>query len=154
FSVSSIDHRLAPILMRLLAKSPQERYGDATEVITAFGNAIDQPVMAENAATRESFLQAARLVGRDSELSELSDFLIQAIDGSGSALLVGGESGVGKSRILDELRIIALAQGAVVMRGQGIGEGSSLYHLWRPIVRWMSLFVDLTPDEASILKPL
>src|SRR5258708_26956886 len=122
FSDSNIDRRLVPVLMRLLAKAPQDRFTDATQVITAIGKALDQPLLPENAATRESFLQAARLVGRGSELTELSGILTEAMHGHGSALLMGGESGVGKSRLLDELRVIALAPGAVVIAGQAFRE--------------------------------
>src|SRR5262249_12351358 len=78
FSIEGIDPRMTPVLMRLLAKAPQDRFADATQVISAIGKAIDQPLLSENAATRESFLQAARLVGRDSELAELSEMLTQA----------------------------------------------------------------------------
>src|SRR5690606_395093 len=65
-----------------------------------------------------------------------------------------GESGVGKSRLLDELRTMALVQGAMVVRGQSISEGGSLYLLWRPVLRWLCLISDVSIEEASILKVL
>ncbi|MCI0580937.1 MAG: serine/threonine protein kinase, partial [Chloroflexi bacterium] len=52
------------VLEKLLAKDVAERYQRANPVIRDLSAAIDQPVPVETEATRESFLQAARLVGR------------------------------------------------------------------------------------------
>ena len=46
-------------------------------------------------------------------------------------MLLGGESGVGKSRLPDELRILALVEGAQVVRGQAVSEGKSRCTSWR-----------------------
>src|SRR5258708_32019754 len=89
---------LAAILDRMLAKSPQDRFEDANAIIRALSEATHQPLPVETEATRESFLQAAKLVGRDNELARLSDVLMQAIGGSGSALLIGGENVGGETR--------------------------------------------------------
>ena len=54
------------------------------------------------------------------------DALKDAIAGQGSAWLIGGESGVGKSRLVSELQARALIQGALVLQGQGIEVPSAL----------------------------
>ena len=92
--------------------------------------------------TRESFLQAAELVGRDAELGQLSAMLTAAMTGKGGGALIGGESGVGKSRLLDELRARALVDGMVVLRGQATDVGSAgggPYHVFREVIRGMAL---------------
>ena len=66
---------------------------------------------------------------------------------------MGGESGVGKSRLLDELRTRALVQGALVLRGQAVSEGGLPYQLWREVMRWLALLADPDDLEASVLKP-
>ncbi len=76
------------------------------------------------------------------------------LDGRGSGWLVGGESGVGKSRLLDELRAMALVQGALVLRGQAVSGGRRGYQVWLEVLRWLALLSDLTETEASVLKPL
>ena len=55
---------------------------------------------------------------------------------------------------MDELRTLALVEGALVLRGQVVSEGRSLYHPWRDALRWLALATDLEEDEASVLKPL
>jgi predicted ATPase len=93
-------------------------------------------------------------VGREEELGQLAGALRQAMAGRGSAWLVGGESGVGKSRLLDELRSLALVEGALVLRGQGVSEGARLYHLWRDVLRWLALLTELSDLEVGVLKSL
>jgi serine/threonine protein kinase/tetratricopeptide (TPR) repeat protein len=138
---------LALIFLRLVDKEPSARYGSATEVIQAINRVGLGHYPVESSATRESFLQAARLVGRDVELSHLTTALNNAMHGHGSGWLIGGESGVGKSRLVDELRSLAMVRGATVMRGQAADVGSRPYEVWLPIVRWLCLLADHIPDE-------
>lgn len=148
-STLDLDAAVANLLARLLAKDPQSRFGSAAEVIAYLGGAA-----LETAATRESFLQAARFVGREAEFEQLSDALEKALKGEGSGWLIGGESGVGKSRLLDEVRTLALVKGAHVVRGQSVSEGGRPYRLWWEAARWLSLQSDLSPLEAQVLKTL
>lgn len=153
-STFDLDLRLSLVLDRLLAKSPSARYRDANQVIRELGEALGQPLQLETAATRESFLQAARLVGRDTELKTLSDALEGAIAGKGSAWLVAGESGVGKSRLVEELRALAMVRGALVLRGQATAEKASPYQLLRPALRWLCLLTDLDEPQLCALQVL
>jgi serine/threonine protein kinase/tetratricopeptide (TPR) repeat protein len=146
--------RLIDVVQKLLKKNPAERYQDAIRVIADLCAAIGQPVPAESDAQRESFLQAAQFVGRDSELARLMDSLDAANNGRGSVWLVGGESGIGKSRLIDELAIRALVHGAIVLRGQGVTGGGLPYQLWREPLRRLVLSTPLDDLEASVLKEL
>ena len=115
---------------------------------------VSCPQPTETVEIRESFLQAAKFVERETELAQLSEALDGALEGQGSAWLVGGESGVGKSRLTDELRTPALVKGALLLRGQAVSEGSSPYHLWREVLRLLALATDLKDEEAGVLKAL
>ncbi len=148
------NEKLPAAIGLLLSTHPEDRFGSAEAIIEVLGTATGQEFARETAATRESFLQAAQFVGRETEFKHLSDSLDLAISGKGTSWLIGGESGVGKSRLLDELRTLALVHGAVVLRGQAIGEGSRTYQVWRDVLRSLCLLSDLTPLEASVLRPL
>ncbi|MEZ4727257.1 MAG: tetratricopeptide repeat protein [Caldilineaceae bacterium] len=154
WSYIDLDPALIAVLQRLLAKQPQERYPDAAAVIAALGEVTGQMLPAETVATRESFLQAAPFIGRESELAQLKRALMGAVAGQGGAWLIGGESGVGKSRLLSELRIHALVQGMLVVRGQASSDGGGAYHLWRDVLRWLLLLAEPNDLEASVLRPL
>jgi len=145
---------LVPVIERLLLKTPAERYTNAYEIIEALSTAIGQPLPKEDVAIRESFLQAATFIGRDNELGQLINALEQAQNNKGSAWLIGSESGVGKTRLVEELRIRALVQGAQVLRGQASEEQRQPYHLWRSSLRRLALAVELTNLEAGILKAI
>jgi eukaryotic-like serine/threonine-protein kinase len=144
---------LVQTLQKLLEKDPAKRYRDAQQVIVDLSAAIGEPLPVETAATRESFLQAARFVGRQSELHVLTDALKRAIEGRGSVLFICGESGIGKSRLFDELRIRALVEGVLVVRGQAT-DSSLSYELWREPVRRLVLNTSLNETNASILKTI
>jgi tetratricopeptide (TPR) repeat protein len=103
---------------------------------------------------RESFLQAAQFVGREQEMSRLLAALIDTTHGAGSFWLLAGESGCGKSRVLDELRTNALIRRVTVFSGRAVREAVVPYHYWREVLRQMCLHVELQDEEASLLRTL
>ncbi len=57
-------------------------------------------------------------VGRESEMEQLRHRWNRAVHGQGGMLLIGGEAGVGKSRLVQELAVHVEAQGGRVLMGQ------------------------------------
>jgi tetratricopeptide (TPR) repeat protein len=147
-----VDPRLRPVLTRLLAKQPADRFAEASDVVAALGEAMGHTIELETAATRESFLQAAPLVGRRAELEQLGQVLEEAVQGRGSAWLIAGESGVGKSRVLDEVRTRALVRAMLVVRGQARSEGGGPYHVWQDILRGLILRTSLSDPDVSVIS--
>ncbi len=146
--------KLSAVLMKLIARSPAHRYSDAEEAIHELSSAVGLSDSTETAATRESFLQAAEFIGREQELGQLRQALSQAAKGNGSVWMIAGESGVGKTRLLNEARIEALVRSAYVIRGRGISDRGANYSLWRTIVRTLSLDADLDAPQIGVLKDI
>lgn len=148
-------HKLGPIsqiVETLLCPDPiKRRYTDANRLIADFARAAGRDVPSETSAHRESCLKAAPLIGRRAELEQLSSALAAAIENKGSAWLVGGESGVGKSRLLDEVRSRALVEGFLVLRGRA-ERNQAPYSVYRNLVLRLALVVDLSDEEAAVLK--
>ncbi|NDJ85371.1 MAG: tetratricopeptide repeat protein [Chloroflexi bacterium] len=144
---------IAAIVGQMLAKSPHERPNSALDVIHALAEASGI-ALEETSSIRESFLQAATFVGRDGEIAQLTGALEQAQAGHGSLWLIGGESGVGKSRLLDELRTRALIEGVRVLHGQGVANGGMPYQIWRNILRHLVLTTQVSDTEAGILREI
>lgn len=129
----------------------QRRYSDAGQVITELARAAGRDAPPETSAQRESYLKSAPLTGRRNELSLLAEALDAAVAGKGSAWLVGGESGVGKSRLLDELRSRALVKGLLALTGRA-EEIQTPYAVFRTSVLRLALLVDVTDEDAAVLK--
>jgi class 3 adenylate cyclase/DNA-binding CsgD family transcriptional regulator len=76
------------------------------------------------------------LVGRTGELALLAERLAAAVAGQGSVVLLLGEPGIGKTRLLEELAMTARTQGVPVLWGRCYeGEGAPAYWPWVQVVR-------------------
>jgi DNA-binding CsgD family transcriptional regulator/tetratricopeptide (TPR) repeat protein len=64
-------------------------------------------------------VMAGRFIGRTQELARLRDLLARAADGDGEPMVVllGGEAGVGKTRLVEQLAAAARGQGVRVLCG-------------------------------------
>jgi DNA-binding CsgD family transcriptional regulator/tetratricopeptide (TPR) repeat protein len=60
---------------------------------------------------------AGRFVGRTTELARLRELLARATDGQPLVALIGGEAGVGKTRLAEQLAATATQQGVRVLHG-------------------------------------
>ncbi len=78
----------------------------------------------------------AGFVGRDAELGELTAALGDALAGRGRLVLVGGEAGIGKSRLAEELARRAQSRGARVLVGRcWEAGGAPAYWPWVQVLR-------------------
>ena len=71
----------------------------------------------------------AALVGRDTELARLRALLDDAAAGHAVTALVGGDAGVGKSRLVAEVMGVAAKQGFMVLSGRCAEIGDSVPYL-------------------------
>jgi len=153
-SMLDVSVELQILIAQLLEKSPQDRPRNAHDVWRQLNKIRGVSVIAESDSIRDSFLQAAKFVGRETEFQQLTQALDLSMKGNSAMWLVAGESGVGKSRLIDELRVYALVKGVHVLRGQAVSESSAPYTLWRELLRHLTLQTTFSESEASILKPL
>jgi tRNA A-37 threonylcarbamoyl transferase component Bud32/DNA-binding NarL/FixJ family response regulator len=141
------------ILNLALQKKPKDRYATVTAFLHEFHVASQSSLDLETPDIRESFLQAARFVGRRDEMSLLSNALQDVFDKhKGSGWLITGESGVGKSRLVGEIRVQALVRGAWVLDGHAVGNGKQPYQLWIEPLRTLAVLSGLTDEEARVLR--
>ena len=70
-------------------------------------------------------MTSSRLVGRVEELAELELAWREAAAGRPGLVLLGGESGVGKTRLLSELRRRLGDERALVLRGEGLDQAEA-----------------------------
>ncbi|MDD4908384.1 MAG: AAA family ATPase, partial [Candidatus Omnitrophica bacterium] len=113
---SRLNNQIPPVLdniiLRLIAKEPTERYQSLQGLVHDFKEyqrqrkegkvLIDFEIARSDRLAQLSF--STKLIGRDKELSQLNELLNKTKQGQGSLALVFGEPGIGKSRLVDELR--------------------------------------------------
>ncbi len=111
-----VEPQLAPffeeLVHTLLAKKPGDRFASADEVLRVLDEGEDSAWWRERAkairATTKRPLRRIRipretaLYGRDAEIAKLRALYDTAKSGEGQVLLVEGEAGIGKSRLVDE----------------------------------------------------
>jgi len=107
---------------RLLAKEPADRYQSFSDVRVDLRRLRDEtssltPVPAASDAAGTQGLGWPRYVGREAEQAELARLLDRAIAGQGGLVFVGGEPGVGKTRIAEELLKQARQRGCLAQTG-------------------------------------
>lgn len=146
--------KLREFVRQAMAPSLKDRFASAEAALEALEQAAGESFGAEVANTRESFLQAARLIGRDRELYQLEQALDAARKSRGGVWLIAGESGIGKSRLLNELRALALVRGAQVVRGQAITGGGAAHKEWSEVMRSLCVTTEIGSLEARVLKSL
>ncbi|GAB4581480.1 MAG: hypothetical protein Fur0022_42270 [Anaerolineales bacterium] len=170
----NISRSLEHLILKLLAKDPTQRYETASQVrqillgleVSPEPQAISRRMRSLSLPSHE---QASRLsigssrrqtlIEREHEIEQLLRLWDLAQIGRGQMVLVGGEAGVGKSFLAEQLG--AQAESAVVLVGQcGELETSSPYQpfvdvLREYLIRRASLDgIDHLDDDANILATL
>src|SRR5690606_4916328 len=78
----------------------------------------------------------APLIGRDEELARLRRAFAEAQAGQGRFILLVGDAGVGKSRLVQEIGLEATLRAGLVLEGHCVPFGASAaYEPWRAIVQ-------------------
>ena len=92
------------------------------------------------------------LVGRARERARLAHLLLQLVGGvqSGGLVIIEGEAGIGKSRLVDDLAHQATAQGVRVLAGAGEAMAQATpYQAWRPVFARLLEFDGAAADPVT-----
>ncbi|RME74037.1 MAG: hypothetical protein D6784_10840 [Chloroflexi bacterium] len=146
---------LQTIVLKAMAKNPDDRYASAADIRAdlspwlawATGHdqppAEDRPAVAGKTTSAEQIvldrLMRGRLVGRQAELAELKrrwDMARLAEPDSAPLVVLTGEAGLGKTRLLRELEVYAGLRDGLILRGAAREQaGEAPYALFAEILR-------------------
>jgi class 3 adenylate cyclase/tetratricopeptide (TPR) repeat protein len=109
----------------------------STSKLSADNNSMDRQVF-------------SAMVGRDKELDKLEIQVLKVINGEGSVVNVSGEAGIGKSRLIAELKKRDVIKRVTVLEGRSISIGKNLS--FHPIIdllkQWAEISEESSPTEA------
>jgi predicted Ser/Thr protein kinase len=135
--------RLARVIAELLEKQPERRPDSAKRVIQLLSQASGLSLGHRSASAGEFYSFSSNFVGRENEMELLRQRAHQVRDtGRGWTVFIAGESGSGKSRCMEELRIWALLEGWRVVQGRCTANERRLYGPYREIL-----------DSTGIISP-
>jgi predicted ATPase len=143
---------LEAVILRLLAKDPDRRYRSAGEVAQVLGalRAVESAVPVPEKMTGTDMVESIRqgvLVGRAAELQTIKRLFDEAASAEGRLVLIGGDAGIGKTRLIEEAITYARLRGARVFSVKCY-EGQVPYEPFSRIVR--DAVDDAAPDEATL----
>ena len=120
---------LDEVVQRLLMKEAADRYtsaraalADLDQIAAALSAGDTEPHVVIGARDPRHTLTQPAFVGREAELAAIEAELEQARRGRGDIVLVEGESGGGKTKLLEELAHRSAEHGVWVLRGQGVDQ--------------------------------
>jgi predicted ATPase len=129
------------LIVQLLAKSPEDRPSSAAEVQEMLarlerGDPVrEAPLEGEAELSMLDRIVRGRLVARERELAQTRALWQKAVSGEGGMLLVSGEPGIGKTRLVRELITQVRVTGSTALLGESYAEGGVPYAPFAQILR-------------------
>jgi tetratricopeptide (TPR) repeat protein len=148
------------LIVQLLAKQMLDRPASAEEVegrLAAIATLQSVEPGGGGQVSQLDRIARGRMVGRQTELGIAGALWRQAVAGRGQVLLVSGEPGVGKTRLVRELMAQAQISGGRVLQSEAHPEGGAPY---APILRLVrqaagdAFGLPLTPETLAELAAL
>ncbi len=156
----AVPRALDEVIQRLFRKDPADRYqsaeaalADLSQIAEAIDRDIAEPAVVIGLQDRRRTLAEPAFIGRNEELARLEMELSQAREGTGRLVLLEGESGIGKSRVLREFEQRAVQQGAWVLQGQGVDQAAQRpFQLLDGIVQRLLAAARWEPEVANAVR--
>ena len=116
---SETPPELEELVGRLLAKKRKDRLGYADSVARALEELGAEPLVSKDPTPAKTYLYRPEFAGRSQTLDSLEQFIGSRFEArQGGVILLGGESGIGKTSLAMELGRKAVARKARVLLGE------------------------------------
>ncbi len=121
----SVTEGLKNLILNMLEKDPIDRFFSAAEVLSQVRRISGLEPGDLQASLAVNLISSGDFVGRKEEFSILQKALDQASTAKSTPVLISGESGVGKKRLMEEFKALAQLEGASVVDLSPPSRGSS-----------------------------
>jgi len=116
--IKDLPDDLVSLVHNLLEKDPRKRIGYADDVAIKLQHMGAPNGLSSKFPKPRPYLYRAELAGRDGTLNRLMVYLSVLKKGKKRLILIGGESGIGKTRLVMELGRKAVVQGVQILTGE------------------------------------
>jgi len=169
--ISGLSASVSRIVYRLLEKEPDHRYQCANDIIGDLNKLNGSTFKLETPETRESYFVSSRMIGRENKLDKIirlmKNLSFPATGRSGpikecpkrfpSAMVILGDPGVGKTRLIEELKLYATLNDIHFLSGSGVKTGSNASNPFSSILQGVVTLlvsdrISRQKDVSRILK--
>ncbi|MCA9192079.1 MAG: response regulator [Planctomycetales bacterium] len=158
--IADAPRELNELIQRLLRKSPTSRYqtsravvDDISAIISMLEQGHGNTCLVIGGTDKRATLTEPAFVTREDELTVVSKFLSDCIQGNGEVLVIRGQSGSGKSRLLLELTRQARSKKIHVLRGAAKNQSAQKSFVqFNEIADCLMALVQRDPQLAEQLK--
>ena len=128
---------LEKLIIRFLRKDPVDRFTTTREVRQLLQNPDLLLDTAERPAEHSLLDRIVRgqIIGRQAELGRTQALWQDTLTNEGQMLLIGGEPGVGKTRLMREVVAQVIASGGAALVGASYAQGNDTYEAFQQIIR-------------------
>ncbi|HID93368.1 MAG TPA: hypothetical protein EYP60_04645, partial [bacterium (Candidatus Stahlbacteria)] len=144
---TNIPKQLEKVILKLMEKEPENRYASAEELMYDVGKIVGEEIKPGRGEPR---LLNPKFVGRGKELAELQSLYEETKKGKGSLVLIGGETGIGKTRLMQEYRYQVQIAGAKHITVWYPKSGDIPYKLSIDLL--LELIRYLEPNNVDLIK--
>ncbi len=135
-----LPQNLRGIILKLMEKDPERRFQSANEVIDSLDSSVRCKLF------KQGQLFPPKFIGRKEEVKTL----LRLLDAP-KFILVSGESGIGKSRLMQEFKFEVQLRGGLFITGKCLSDGRIPYNPFAEILRQLVWSVE-SNDKRVIAK--
>lgn len=151
-NVPDVPAELSTLILRLLTLDRGGRPQSAPELIARLSNIADLP-HEDPAKISRAYLTTPTLVGREPALLDVRRRMLSLVRGDGGVLLVRGEAGSGRSRLLDACALEGKLLGAAVVRADARDASSGDWGVARALGQQLfEQFPEQAQDAARLSR--
>ena len=127
------------MIMKLLEKNQERRYRNCSEVLEDLRYLTGKTYSIDTPGFKEGYLYSNTLIGRSQEIERFRERLRQLQNGQSNSLFIGAPAGMGKTRLLNEMKILAELEGIRSVYLDSRNTGDEIYGWVHALIRHLTL---------------